>query len=157
VPPARDIDSPLRLPVSNMYRGNPSGIMVSGRLCGGVVQVGERVRILPGEESAVVKCKLRCEMIRFFTHVTVLAIELEDDAVPWAAAGSSVQIQLVSVDTVHLGIGSVLCPVNDVVPLATVFTARIIVFEIEFPITAGVSVGLLLSNLSFDHQQMGLD
>jgi elongation factor 1 alpha-like protein len=121
------------------------------------VQVGERVRILPGDESAIVKCKLHCEMIRAFTYLIVLAIELEDDTVPWAAAGSSVEIQLVSVDPVHLGIGSVLCPVNDVVPLATVFTARIIVFEIEFPITAGISVGLLLSNLSFDIRQIGLD
>lgn len=30
---------------------------VSGRLCSGVVQVGERLRILPGDETAIVRCK----------------------------------------------------------------------------------------------------
>lgn len=32
-----------------------SGVGVSGRLASGVVQVGERLRILPGDESAVVR------------------------------------------------------------------------------------------------------
>lgn len=55
-PPVRDIAAPLRMPVSNVFKGQGSGTRVSGRLCAGVVQVGERVRILPGDESAVVKC-----------------------------------------------------------------------------------------------------
>lgn len=56
-PPARDIESPLRLPISNVFKGQTSGIGVSGRICGGIVQVGERLRVLPGDESAVVKCE----------------------------------------------------------------------------------------------------
>lgn len=32
-----------------------SGIGVSGRLASGVVQVGEKLRILPGDETAVVR------------------------------------------------------------------------------------------------------
>src|SRR5436190_12133457 len=70
------------------------------------------------------------------------AIEVEGKAVPWAAAGSSVTLYLTSVDPVHLGIGTVLCPPNDLVPLATVFTARIIVFDIQVPIAVGTSVEL---------------
>lgn len=62
---------------------------------------------------------------------------------PWAISGSSVTLYLVSVDPVHLGIGSVLCPPSDLVPLASVFTARIIVFDIKIPITAGASVSSL--------------
>lgn len=49
-------------------------------------------------------------------------------------------LNLTSIDPVNLGIGSVLCPQNDLVPLATTFTARIIVFDIAVPITAGSSV-----------------
>jgi elongation factor 1 alpha-like protein len=56
-PPARGIDLPLRLPISNVFRGQSSGIGVAGRLCGGVVQVGEQVRVLPGDQNAVVKCQ----------------------------------------------------------------------------------------------------
>lgn len=59
---------------------------------------------------------------------------------PWAAAGSNVTLYLTAVDTVNLNIGSVLCPPGDLVPLATHFIARIIVFDIQVPITAGASV-----------------
>lgn len=47
---------------------------------------------------------------------------------------------MTAVDPLHLNIGSVLCPPNAPVPLATIFTARIIVFDIQVPITAGASV-----------------
>lgn len=124
-PPSRDIIAPLRFPIANVFKGQSSGIAVSGRVCGGLVQVGERVRVLPGDETAVVK-----------------SIELEDDSVQWAAAGSNVVLYLVSVDPGHVNIGSVLCPPSSLVPLVTTFTARIIVFDIQVPITAGVSVEL---------------
>ena len=68
------------------------------------------------------------------------AIEIEETSVPWAAAGSSATIHLTSIDPVHLNIGSVLCPMTDAVRLATLFTARIIVFDVQVPITAGTSV-----------------
>ena len=59
---------------------------------------------------------------------------------PWAAAGSNATFYLTAVDPINLNIGSVLCPPDNLVPLATHFTARIIVFDIQVPITAGVSV-----------------
>lgn len=68
------------------------------------------------------------------------AIEIEDASVPWAAAGSNVTLYLTAIDPVNLSIGSVLCPPGDLVPLASHFTARIIVFDIQVPITAGASV-----------------
>ncbi|KAF8974680.1 P-loop containing nucleoside triphosphate hydrolase protein [Flammula alnicola] len=88
VPPF-EIYRPLTFPYINVFKRQSSG----------VVQVGEKLRVLPGDETAVVK-----------------SIELEDASVPWAASGS--------------------------VPLATLFTARIIVFDIQVPITAGASVEL---------------
>lgn len=54
-PPARDITAPLRIPISNVFKSHGSSVVVAGRLCGGVVQVGERLRILPGDETAGVK------------------------------------------------------------------------------------------------------
>ncbi|KAH9482958.1 HBS1-like protein [Psilocybe cubensis] len=125
VPPARDIISPLRVPISNISKRQNLGASVSGRLCGGVVQVGEKLRVLPGDETAIVK-----------------GIDIEDQSVPWAASGSNVVLHLTAIDPVHLHTGSVLCPPTDLVPLAVVFTARIIVFDIQVPITAGTSVEL---------------
>ncbi|TFK29225.1 EF Tu GTP binding domain-containing protein [Coprinopsis marcescibilis] len=124
-PPARDITSPLRLPISNVYKGQGQGAAITGRLCAGVVQVGERLRVLPGDESAVVK-----------------SIDIDEETAPWAAAGSNVTIQLTGIDPVHVNIGSVLCPPTDLVPLATSFLARVIVFDIDVPITSGSSIEL---------------
>ncbi|KAJ2915042.1 hypothetical protein MD484_g5392, partial [Candolleomyces efflorescens] len=122
-PPARDVESPLRIPVANVFKGQGQGAAVSGRILSGVVQVGEKLRVLPGDESGIVK-----------------SIEVEEENVPWAAAGSNVNIQLTSIDPVNLIVGSVLCPPTDLVPLATSFIARVIVFDIQVPITAGSSI-----------------
>jgi len=57
VPPVRDITSPLRFPISNVFKRQSGGAAVSGRLCGGIIQVGEKLRVLPGDETAIVKCE----------------------------------------------------------------------------------------------------
>lgn len=56
--PVRPYESPLRIPVSNVFKGQTavaSGVAVSGRLCSGVLQVGDRVRAVPGDEVANVR------------------------------------------------------------------------------------------------------
>ena len=58
----------------------------------------------------------------------------------WAAAGTSVTLYLTEIDPIHLDTGSVLCPQTHPVELASAFTARIIVFDIQVPILAGTSV-----------------
>ena len=67
-------------------------------------------------------------------------IDAEEENRPWAAAGSNVTVYLTSIDPVQVNIGTVLCSVTDAIPLATVFTAQIIVFDIQVPVTAGTSV-----------------
>jgi translation elongation factor EF-1alpha len=54
-PPRRDITSPLRFPISNVFKGQGSTTGVWGKVCSGLVQVGERLGVLPGDETAVVK------------------------------------------------------------------------------------------------------
>ncbi|KAH9963259.1 EF Tu GTP binding domain-containing protein [Russula dissimulans] len=126
-PPRRDINSPLRFPISNVFKGQGSTTGVCGRVCGGLVQVGECLRVLPGDETAVVKA---------------IETEAEADRVQWAAAGSSVTLYLTAIDSIHLDVGRVLCPLTDPVQLASAFTARIIVFDIQVPILAGTSIEL---------------
>ena len=74
-------------------------------------------------------------------------IEKDESHVPWAAAGSNVTLFLTSVDPVHLTIGNVLCPPTNLVPVVTVFTARIIVFDIQVPVMAGTSVRVVPDEL----------
>lgn len=57
-PPARALDAPLRMPVTNVFRGQTavaSGVGVSGRIVSGVLQIGDRLRVVPGDESGVVR------------------------------------------------------------------------------------------------------
>ena len=49
-------------------------------------------------------------------------------------------LYLTAIDPIHLDVGKVLCPPTDPVALASAFTARIIVFDIQVPILAGTSV-----------------
>lgn len=78
------------------------------------------------------------------------------DSRPWAADGSNVILYLTSVDPVHLNIGSVLCRPSDIISLANVFTARIIIFDIEIPITAGTSVSnIAILTMSLTQQLEG--
>jgi len=58
--PERSLEAPLRIPVSNVFKGQsvgPSGLGVSGRIESGIVQVGEKIAVLPSEETAVVRSK----------------------------------------------------------------------------------------------------
>lgn len=73
-----------------------------------------------------------------------LAIERDEETVPYASAGQNVNLYLAGIDPIHLNIGSVLCPLSDLVPLATKFTAQILVFDIAFPLIAGVPVSIVL-------------
>ncbi|KAF5363768.1 hypothetical protein D9756_000765 [Leucocoprinus leucothites] len=127
-PPKRDYANFFRLPISNIFKTqSTSNVYITGRIAGGIVQVGEKVRAMPGDDSVV---------------GVVKSIEVEDAPVNWAMAGTNVTVGLTNIDPISLNIGSVLCFPDEAMPLATVFTARIIVFDITVPITSGASVEL---------------
>lgn len=73
-------------------------------------------------------------------RTALVAIETESDRVEWAAAGSNLTLYLTAIDPIHLDVGRVLCSPSSPVELASAFTARIIVFDIQVPILAGTSV-----------------
>jgi elongation factor 1 alpha-like protein len=58
--PKRPYETPFRIPLSNVFKGQTavaSGVAVSGRLCSGIVQVGDRVRSVPGDEVGTIRSK----------------------------------------------------------------------------------------------------
>ncbi|WWD01161.1 hypothetical protein V866_008100 [Kwoniella sp. B9012] len=126
--PPRPYESPLRIPVSNVFKGQTaiaSGVAVSGRLCSGVVQVGDRLRAVPGDEVA-----------------TVRTIEVDEDSAPYAVSGQNVTLYLSGIDSINLSIGTILCPTSLPVPLVSKFTTQILVFDLQSPIIIGTSVEL---------------
>lgn len=126
--PERPYDAPLRIPLSNVFKGQTavaSGVAVQGRLCSGLVQVGDNLRAVPGDVVA-----------------TVRTIEADEDTAPYAVAGQNVTLYLSGCDANQLAIGSVLCPINYPCPLVRRFTAQILVFDITAPIITGTAVEL---------------
>lgn len=89
-----------------MFKGQTaaaSGVAVSGRLYSGVIQVGERVRVVPGDETAVIKSEFFFLEITSLLHLILSSgIMADGDSLPWAVAGSNVDIYLTGIDPVHL-------------------------------------------------------
>lgn len=126
--PERPYASPLRIPVSNVFKGQTaiaSGVACQGRLASGVVQVGDQVRVVPGDVVAGVR-----------------TIEVDDDSAPFAVSGQNVTLYLAGVDANQLSIGAVLCPVNYPARLISKFQAQILVFDVTTPIIMGTAVEL---------------
>ncbi|GAA6028258.1 hypothetical protein JCM8097_006943 [Rhodosporidiobolus ruineniae] len=141
--PPRALDAPLRIPVSNVFKGQSataSGLAISGRVESGIVQVGEKLAALPGDETGIVR-----------------ALELDGELVPYASAGQNVTVFLSNIDPVQLSVGSVLCPPSQPVPLTSTFTAQIIVFEPKHPITAGYAIELFHHSRDIPATIVGLE
>ncbi|WFD31829.1 hypothetical protein MSPP1_002869 [Malassezia sp. CBS 17886] len=138
--PPRQYDAPLRLPVANVFRSGAaaisSGLGVAGRIVSGLVQVGEPVRPLPGDETAVVKGALA--VVRQLTP----AIECEGNSVRWAAAGSSVTLYLTHIEPNQVNIGSVMCAPTAPIPLCTATLVQVLVFQPTYPLVNGTAVEL---------------
>ncbi|XP_062506824.1 HBS1-like protein isoform X2 [Corticium candelabrum] len=121
----RPLEKSFRCSVSDVFRIGGSGITVSGKIASGHIQVGEVVAVMPAGDQALVK-----------------AISIHDDSTQWAVAGDHVCMTLTEIDISKTPVGSMLCdPSNPVRPVLK-FRARIIVFNIEIPITKGFPVML---------------
>ncbi|KAI3624238.1 hypothetical protein CBS14141_002666 [Malassezia furfur] len=124
--PARLIDAPLRMPVSNVFRSMSaasSGLGVSGRIVSGLVQVGEVLRPLPGDETGLVR-----------------AIECDNELVPWAAAGTNATLYFAHLEQNHVSVGSVVCPPDALVPLVSEVVVQLLVFQPTYPLVQGTAL-----------------
>ncbi len=87
-PPTRQLDAPLRMPVTNVFKGQTaiaSGVAAVGRVVSGVLQIGDRLRVVPGDETGIVR-----------------NLEQDGEAVPWAVAGASVTVYLSGIDQIQV-------------------------------------------------------
>uniref|UniRef100_UPI00358FF03A HBS1-like protein isoform X2 n=1 Tax=Myxine glutinosa TaxID=7769 RepID=UPI00358FF03A len=118
--PKRSVDKPCRLCVSDVFKEQGSGFCVSGKIEAGYMQLGDRLLVMPANETCVVK-----------------VISLHDEAQDWAAAGDHVTLTVTGMDITKVTTGSVLCDVNNPVKVCTRLLARILLFNIDVPVTKG--------------------
>ena len=84
-------------------------------------------------------CGVRC---RSSVRADNAVIELDAERQSWASAGQNATVYLADIDAIYLSVGCVLCPPSHPIPLAAVFSAQIVVFDVKVPITAGTAVEL---------------
>ncbi|XP_014788283.1 HBS1-like protein isoform X2 [Octopus bimaculoides] len=116
----RAIDSPFRLCISDVFKGLGSGFCVSGKVCTGGVQNGDVVLLMPNAEKATVK-----------------GITLNDEPKQCAFAGDHIILTLVGIDMNNVSVGNFLCDASNPMKSATKIRAKVVVFNIEVPITRG--------------------
>ncbi|XP_075900754.1 HBS1-like protein isoform X3 [Nelusetta ayraudi] len=129
--PQRSVDKPFRLCVSDVFKDQGSGFCVTGKIEAGYIQTGDRILAMPPNETCTVK-----------------GITLHDEALDWAAAGDHVNLTVTGIDIIKINIGYVFCDPKEPIPICTRFRARILLFNIEVPITQGFPVLLHYQTVS---------
>ncbi|KAK5903658.1 hypothetical protein CgunFtcFv8_007418 [Champsocephalus gunnari] len=129
--PQRSVEKPFRLCVSDVFKDQGSGFCVTGKIEAGYIQTGERILAMPPNETCTVK-----------------GITLHDEPLDWAAAGDHVSLTVTGMDIIKIKVGYVFCDPKEPVRVCTRFRARILLFNIEVPITQGFPVLLHYQTVS---------
>ncbi|XP_037541762.1 HBS1-like protein [Nematolebias whitei] len=129
--PQRSVDKPFRLCVSDVFKDQGSGFCVTGKIEAGYIQTGDKILAMPPNETCTVK-----------------GITLHDEALDWAAAGDHVSLTVTGIDIIKINVGCVFCHPKEPIRVCTRFRARILLFNIEVPITQGFPVLLHYQTVS---------
>ncbi|XP_041814233.1 HBS1-like protein isoform X2 [Chelmon rostratus] len=129
--PQRSIDKPFRLCVSDVFKDQGSGFCVTGKIEAGYIQTGDKILAMPPNETCTVK-----------------GITLHDEALDWSAAGDHVSLTVTGMDIIKINVGCVFCHPKEPIRVCTRFRARILLFNIEVPITQGFPVLLHYQTVS---------
>ncbi|KAJ8033459.1 HBS1-like protein [Holothuria leucospilota] len=121
--PPRPIDKPFRMCVSDVFKGIGAGISVCGKIESGSVVIGDKIFAMPSVERGIIK-----------------GISVHEEDAKWACAGDQSVLVITGIDQNKVNVGDVLCSRTDPIKTTTRFQARIIVFDIEVPITKGFLV-----------------
>lgn len=130
-PPQRSVEKPFRLCVSDVFKDQGSGFCVTGKIEAGFIQTGDKVLAMPPNETCTVK-----------------GITLHDEALDWAAAGDHVSLTVTGMDIIKINVGCIFCDPKEPIRTCTRFRARILLFNIEFPVTQGFPVLLHYQTVS---------
>ncbi|XP_073193470.1 HBS1-like protein isoform X6 [Lepidochelys kempii] len=130
-PPQRSVDKPFRLCVSDVFKDQGSGFCVTGKIEAGYIQTGDRLLAMPPNETCTAK-----------------GITLHDEPVDWAAAGDHVSLTLTGMDIIKINVGCIFCGLKEPIKACTRFRARVLIFNIDVPITKGFPVLLHYQTVS---------
>ncbi|XP_011495550.1 PREDICTED: HBS1-like protein [Ceratosolen solmsi marchali] len=123
--PERPVDKPLRFSVNDIFKNAGFGFSIYGHMETGMVSVGDKILVLPSNETAIVK-----------------GIQMDDNNVTHAFAGDQVSLILANNYQEKLAIGHIICDPQFPVPVTNRFQAHIACFNINKILTIGMPVVL---------------
>jgi elongation factor 1 alpha-like protein len=123
--PERRIEKPLRISVTDIFRSAQSSLAsLAGKVETGYVNVGDKVLIMPSGQTGIIK-----------------SIASEEDMIKCAYAGDSIVLNIPNIETNTIAVGDIICDcVNDPIKLTNLIKGRIILFNIDVPLTKGYPV-----------------
>ena len=122
-PPERLLSGPVKMPISEKHK--EMGTMVSGKLESGVIQVNDKLIMMPNRVEIVVD-----------------SLQLEGSTAQAAEPGDVVRLRLKGVEEEDVRVGFVLCSPNNLVSYTSSFIAKIMILEHKSIICAGYSAVL---------------
>jgi len=125
------VDKPLRMCIGDVFKGMGAGFSLSGTITAGCVQPSDKVIIMPQGEVATVKSVL-----------------LDEAPVPYAFAGDNAVIVVTGIDMTNVSIGSIVCEPANPIPVTCRVQARVVIFNIDVPLTKGFPVVFHYQSLS---------
>ncbi len=122
----KPIEKALRFCVSDVFKGaQSSAISLAGKMEAGSVKVGDRICIVPSNETGVVK-----------------SISLTDEVpLTQCFAGDSVILNVNNIDPQNVYIGNVVCDLSSPpMPVSDRIRAKIVLFNLDMPLIKGFPV-----------------
>lgn len=144
-PPERAISKPLRLCISDVFKSSGSGFSIVGRIETGQLRVGDKVLVQPQGEVAQIKSEYFFKFITLKKILTTLCssgIEIDELPQPIGLAGDFISVSLSGYDAQTIYSGCVLCDISLPIPVTSVLEARVVVFNVDFPIVRGHQIVL---------------
>ncbi|XP_016906499.2 protein HBS1 isoform X1 [Apis cerana] len=121
--PERHMNKPFRFSINDIFKGTGSGFCVSGHVQTGMISLGDKILILPRNETAVIK-----------------SLQIDEISITNAFAGDQVSLTLSGIDQQNIGIGDIICNPQNPIPVTSCFQAHIVVFTVKIPIIKGLPI-----------------
>lgn len=128
--------------INDIFKGQTSGICVSGKIDSGFIETGQKLLIRPANEICTIKSNVFsiCCFFLFFFSISPYRLLTDmfndEESFSEAFAGDVLTLNLLVSEGSELSIGNVLCDISMPCTLASKFEARIVIFSnIESPIT----------------------
>jgi elongation factor 1 alpha-like protein len=125
-PCERPIDKPLRFCISDVFKGlQANATSLAGKMESGTVKCGDSVCIAPSNQRGVVKS----------------IAQTDEQTLSYCFAGDSVILNVAGVDINNISVGNFVCDcINPLIPVTDRIKAKIIIFNLEIPLTKGFPV-----------------